>query len=265
MPGMIFTVLVFAFLFGLIFIWGKRRPVPALSGTFDLGSQPSLDQSTFTIGVYNIHRGRGTDRLKSLSRIVKVIVDSPADVVGLCECQGRPVWQGNDQCTELGAELGLTAIFSPTQKRWGYYDRGNGLLSRIPITKWQQEPLVDSTGTHSRSLLQANMTIGGLVVPVFVTHLARCTDQDAQLQIVIDRFSEYDRAILVGDLNLTQSHPMLAQFLAEECHIDAISVAGLDEPGRIDWIITKGFKVADGGHNLVGPSDHPYYWVRVEI
>ncbi len=256
---------------GLLLWLGKRRPAPAITGSA-IPLEPFTSRE-FTIGIYNIHRARGTDGGKDLSRIAEVIADT--DVVGLCECEGASIRGGRDQCVELGASLnrtslsptssGRAAIFSPTQHRWGRYDRGNGLLSRIPVSSWAQVPLVDSTGTHPRCLLQADLDVDGINIPVFVTHLARRIDQANQLQTVIDRFSQYDCAILLGDLNLTRDYPPLADLIAAKENQDAITAAGIDDPDRIDWVITRGCRVLAGGCHPVGPSDHPYYWVRIEI
>lgn len=252
-------------LLGLVMILcGRRQAAPALFGKQLSRTLPAYAGSTFTLGLYNIHRARGSDGIKDLARIGKIIGET--DVIGLCECEGMPLWGGSNQCLQLGEQLQLGALFSPVQKRWGRYDRGNGLLTRMPVTQWYQEPLVDSSGTHPRCLLRADLQIGDLSVPLFVTHLSRRIDQAIQLETVMTRFAQYERALLVGDLNLTGDDRPLKDFLAKEAYVDAIVASGIaDDPERIDWIISKGFNILGGGNYPVGPSDHPYYWVELQI
>ena len=239
--------------------FGRRQAAPTLQGGALSPPKPSSGE-TVIVGSYNIHRARGTDGNKNLQRIADTL--AKVDVAGLCECEGpRSFFAGQDQCTKLGQRLQLSAIFSPTQKRWGRYDRGNGLLSRLPISGWQQEPLADSTGTHPRSLLRADIRLGTKTIPLFVTHLARRLDQATQLKTVMARFTACESAILVGDFNLNADSPLLRPYLLNAKHTDAIADG---DPARIDWILCKGFEVIDSGSSPVGASDHPFYWVELK-
>ena len=69
------------------------------------------------------------------------------------------------------------------------------------------------------------------------------------------------------DLNSKKNDPDLISFLNKDNIIDAINIAlgSNDIPNRIDWIIVKGFNVIDGGYTPPGISDHPLYWVELEI
>lgn len=247
----------------LVFFLGRRRGVPVKSGESQAGASLPEVKEIFTFAIYNIHRARGLDGRKDLARISGVI--AKADIIGLCEVEGAPVIGGADQCHKLGNLLGCSALFSPTQRRWGRYDRGNGLLlNRIPLTSWYQEPLHDSTGTHPRSLLRADIKFPEGEVAVFVTHLARRIDQAVQLEVVMQRFRQYDRAILMGDFNLTRSSPLIRKILADGKTDDAISLAlEQDDPERIDWIFTRGITVTGGEVHPPGPSDHPCYQVQL--
>ena len=60
---------------------------------------------------------------------------------------------------------------------------------------------------------------------------------------------------------------MIASALKNVEISDAITLAGLDldNPDRIDWILTKGFNVHGGEFIGKGVSDHPYYQVSLSI
>lgn len=248
----------------LAYLFGRRRAAPAMQGGPLTPVRPSSAPNRIRVGLYNIHRARGTDGRKDLQRIADVI--KHVDVIGLCEVQGASLPGGSDQCQQLGRKLDMAALFSPTQKRWGRYDRGNGLLSCIPVAHWQQEPLSDSTGTHPRCLLRADLTIAGDEIPLFVTHLARRTDQAQQLEVVINRVQHYERAILVGDLNLMRESALLAEAIERAGFSDAIALTmERDDPERIDWIFVRGIELVDGGCHPTGPSDHPFYWVELDV
>ena len=242
---------------------GRRQGAPVMHGGPLSNSSQIPNQNSFKLGVYNIHRGRGTDGQKDLQRIAGVIKD--VDVVGLCECEGASILGKPNQCEQLGALLDTATLFGPTQKRFGRYDRGNGLLSRLSVSRWYQEPLVDSTGTHPRCILRADLVTEAGEIAFFVTHLARRIDQREQLKTVIDRFQQYDRAILVGDFNMVKESRPLAEFLEQRGCCDAIATGRGDYAKRIDWIFTRGVEIIDRGYHPKGPSDHPFYWIEVKV
>ena len=257
-------LILLALLLMLVYQLGRRRPAPAMQGgaMHAVGQAPA--SGSLRVGSYNIHRARGMDGRKDLGRIAEVV--RPMDVVGLCECEGAGLPGRKDQCKRLGSLLRRISLFSPTQQRWGRYDRGSGLLSRYALNRWVQEPLHDSTGTHPRSLLRADLQVGDEEIPFFVTHLARRIDQADQLETVLSRFLQYERAVLVGDLNLVRASPLLAGVLASTGITDALAlVLEDDDPQRIDWIFTRGLRIVGGGMHPLGPSDHPCYWVELDL
>ena len=97
------------------------------------------------------------------------------------------------------------------------------------------------------------------------THLHTRAGREEQLNEVLQEFAKYPRAILLGDFNSRASTPALAHALKDIEITDAISAANLDldNPERIDWILTKGFSVEGGKFQEKGVSDHPYYQVNL--
>ncbi|MDX1804879.1 MAG: endonuclease/exonuclease/phosphatase family protein [Alcanivorax sp.] len=247
----------------LLHLLGRRRPVAAGYGQAQTGATGDADKEHCVVGIYNIHRARGLDGRRDLGRIAQVL--RQADVVGLCEVEGPQTRWHRDQADKLGQTLRLGALFAPCQQRWGRQDRGNGLLFRPSLTRWYREPLPDSTGTHPRCLLTAELTVAGQSLAVMVTHLARRQDQAIQLETVLARFMAQPRAVLMGDFNVAADYPLLQRFLQTHPQVDAVRLARVpDDPGRIEWILARGVDVLEGGMAPSGPSDHPFYWVTVK-
>jgi endonuclease/exonuclease/phosphatase family metal-dependent hydrolase len=149
------------------------------------------------------------------------------------------------------------------------YHFGNGLLSRLAVKEWTSEPLVYSK-TKSRShrnLITAQVQVGQQPVTVMVTHLDRGEIRPTQLKDVLDEFCQYQPAILMGDFNSEADDPLLVEFFADSNNVDAIeaTLGDAGDGGRIDWIITRGVTVLSGGMEPKGISDHPCYWVDVEV
>jgi endonuclease/exonuclease/phosphatase family metal-dependent hydrolase len=224
-------------------------------------------KTRFRVATYNIHRGKGTDGVRDLRRIARVLAE--ADVIGLNEVAG-PAFPGqSDQAEQLGKALEIGWLFAPNQRRWHMYHFGNGLLSRLAVGPWTSEPLVyDSDRSRShRNLLTTQITVAQCPVTVMITHLDRGEIRSDQLEDVLEAFEEHEPAILMGDFNSDPDDPLLTAFFADSNNVDAIG-AGLteaDSSGRIDWIITRGMRVLSGGLEPVGVSDHPCYWVDVEV
>jgi len=97
------------------------------------------------------------------------------------------------------------------------------------------------------------------------THLHTRGGREEQLVEVLREFAKYPRAILLGDFNTRQNSLVLENALRDIDISDAIYLAGLDQRNaeRIDWILTKGFKVESGEMLEKGVSDHPYYQVAL--
>lgn len=253
---------------GYVMYANRRMPVGPQEGvgvSWPDQCQPSV-QTRFRVATYNIHRGKGTDGVQDLGRTAKVLAD--ADVVGLNEVAGPARPGQSDQAGRLGEELGIGWLFAPSQRRWHMYHFGNGLLSRLAVGRWTIEPLIHDKTAHShRNVLTAKIMVGPQPVTVLITHIARSAIHPTQLRDVLTEFRKHTPAILIGDLNTKADHPLLLDFFADSDNVDAIGVAlaEADSSERIDWIITRGMRVLAGGMEPTGVSDHPCYWVDVEV
>jgi len=251
-------------------IWLADRRVPVSPALGYEINQPApwknAQQPYLRVATYNIHHGKGTDGTTDLNRTALALHD--ADIIALNEVAGPSLFSSSDQAQKLGRLLKTGWLFAPNQRRWYHDYFGNGLLSRYKVTRWYREQLVyDSYKSDShRNLLTAQLSFAGRDIAVLVTHLDRGSIRDEQLRYVLDKFRHYPFAILLGDLNTSSSDGQLVELLGDPNNVDAIAVllGQADQEGRIDWIITRGFKVVTGGIYPVGVSDHPCYWVELQ-
>ncbi len=253
-------------------IWSASRRVPASSAIgHDLRwpnqvSAQQISEDSFRVASYNIHRAKGTDGVRDISRVVAVLREM--DLVALNELAGPTHLGRPDQAEQLAQQLHLGWLFAPNQRRWSLDHFGNGLLSRFPAEYWHNEQIAfdRSVSRSFRNLVTTHLRIGELRVPVFITHLDWQEIRGLQLQYVLSRFRAQERAILLGDLNTRPDDPLLKELFQDANNLDAIQLAlgDQDARNRIDWIITRGFRVLGGGFAPVGVSDHPCYWVDLE-
>lgn len=216
------------------------------------------------IASYNIHRAKGTDRLRNLERIAKNLNDLNLDLVALQEVAGPFVWGGENQARRLARPLGLGCWFAPTRYRAFKPDVGNALLSSTEIGNWQVQILPKTAGSM-RNLMSGTVMFAGVPVLILVTHIDRGIDRSRQLHFVLEQFRQHRHAILFGDFNSRAQQSPLQEFLIENPDCDAIANSRASPSGgRIDWILTRGLVVGEGGDRPTGASDHRLYWVEVK-
>jgi len=255
----------------LLHIWiaGQTHPVaPAIGDRIHPPTRWGDSRVTrFRVATYNIHRGKGLDGVRNLQRTATVLKD--ADIIGINEAAGPSALGDPNQVAQLADILDMGWLFAANQYRWYRRYFGNGLLSRFEVTRWFNEPLIysEASGRGLRNMITAQIPLGGKTITVMVTHLDRSPIRDQQLRYVIREFNQYRRAILMGDLNTSGDNPQLQGLIKDHNAIDAIDAALGDEQPKAkgDWIITRGFRVLDGGMIPAGVSDHPYFWVDLKI
>lgn len=252
-----------------VWLAGLRRPIPPSFGyginTVSLWSDSATKR--MRVSTYNIHRGKGVDRIFDLSRTASVL--QGADIIGMNEVAGPSLLGTSDQAEIIGRQLGMGWLYAPNQMRWFRHHFGNALLSRFQVNQWVSEPLIfDTEASHSlRNIIIAKIRFNDVEVAVLITHLDLGEIRSDQLSRVIQRFERYDPAILMGDFNSDLQDPRVAALIAQPGVVDAVAVA-LGEAlakRRVDWIFTRGFNVMGGGMTEVGVSDHPYFWVDLEL
>ncbi|GHE90543.1 metal-dependent hydrolase [Amycolatopsis deserti] len=207
----------------------------AILGTAVLPANASEPrQRVLSVLSFNIHHAQGTDDVLDLARVAGVIRDSGADVVGLQEVDrhysARSGWA--DQAAELAGMLGYHVVFGanidrdPPAAGRPRIQYGTAILSRYPITAWDNTYLYRSPGQEQRGLLHAVVDVRGVAVHVFDTHLAASSQADRaeQTRQITELIGDTSPAVLVGDLNALPEAPEIATLNA--AFTDAWPVSG---------------------------------------
>jgi endonuclease/exonuclease/phosphatase family metal-dependent hydrolase len=230
-------------------------------------SKESTQSDVLKVATYNIQTGKNLNGKRDLIASAKVIAD--ADLVGVQEVYATGfdgVMSLVSGQAERLAKIGkFDWLFSATGRRWFREHRGNAILSKVTVSDWRVEMLPDQSGKSFRNMTIAQVYWQGSSFHFINTHLHTRGGREDQLKVVLQEFAKYPRAILLGDFNSRASSDGLANALKDIEIVDAVSAAGLDldNHDRIDWILTKGFKVVDGKMQEKGVSDHPYYQVSL--
>lgn len=261
--------LVFVILFvGLLALARKSKPAGNKLGHEIIGL-PKLDSepAQLKVATYNIQTGKNLAGRRNLLASAKVI--RAADLVGIQEVYAPTLANvlgvGLSQTEKLAKFGNFGWLFCATRRRWLKEHRGNAVLSRVPVNKWRVEMLPDQSNKSFRNMTVAKVSWQGRTFHMINTHLHTRNGREEQLDVVLQEFGKYERAILLGDFNSRASSDSLANALKNIDITDAIATAGLDldNPERIDWILTKGFNVEHGEMLEKGVSDHPYYQVAL--
>lgn len=249
-----------------------RKPRPGINQNgahINTSHAWSIPESVLTIASYNIQTGKDLHGKRDISKSANLI--SQADIVGIQEVYA-PSWLnklgfGQTQPDALAHTGRFGHLFAATRYRWFRENRGNLLLSKLPIEHWKVLMLPDQSGKSFRNMVIASFSWQSEHITIINTHLHTGVGREQQLEVVLGEFAKYPRAILLGDFNTTLDSSLLKQALTDESINDAIALAGLDSDNaqRIDWILTKGFSVASGRMQKKGVSDHPYYEVSLTL
>lgn len=265
-------VVAVALIAGLIWQMSRRTPVGPSAGSLEVkliaSSIAPTEPARFKLGTYNIHHGKGTDRIRNLDRTADVL--RGLDFAGLNEVHGPLFWEHEDQASALGRKLRLTALFTPAEQEWLHFRHGNGLLTRLDVEHWQVVPLERKYSKNNRNLVHVRVRApNGVPVNVVVTHIDRADDRERREQLrAVGRYflSLAEPAALLGDLNSDFGEREIQSLLDTPGVKDAMTEKfGLQKPRYIDWILVRGLDVVDAGTVGAGASDHPHLWAEVEV
>lgn len=269
---MIFKLVIVAVILTALIAARKSRPAHDQDGKV-LQHQPKpqddADTTHLRVATFNVQTGKSLHGKRDISRAATAIGN--ADLVGIQEVYAPSLLNrlgfGNSQTQSLAEAGGFGWLFCATRRRWLREHRGNALLSKLPIASWRIAQLPDQSGKSYRNMTIAEASWQGEPFHVINTHLHTRDGREQQLEVVLHEFSQYPRAILMGDFNSSADDSLLSNALKDVDISDAINMAGLDQANtqRIDWILTKGFDVHNGAIIEKGISDHPYYEVTLSI
>jgi endonuclease/exonuclease/phosphatase family metal-dependent hydrolase len=262
--------LAVALLLGGIIAWGSvRQPAePAKPMTVEGRAEfAAIAGRRFRVAGFNIRRGQGNDGVHDVLRTAETIRRVKPDIVGLFEVDGRLLGPLHNQAAELSQELGIAAVYAPTERRFWHDDFGNALLSRVRFGRVHCIPLVCTQHRKYRNMLLTRFVVDGREVNFLAAHIDRVKDREHQLRDVFALFhSLKEPAILVGDLNTSGEDPLLRELMDHGNSVNALLDCRADWPaGRVDWILTRGLNVVCSGCVDDGVSDHPLMWADLEL
>ncbi len=247
-------------------------PPPAVGVALE-NSERSVpfNSNELTIGTYNIRYGKGLDEAPTLQEIADVLSSPQLDVIGLNEVK-KGMFSTTNQAEQLAAKLDMSWIYGMTVDRYLARRAGNAILTRFDIKRYEVVPLfqvrrdeIHQFETNSRrNYIFVLLDNGETEIAVIATHIDRGPMQPEQISQVLNRFDQYEHAILIGDMNNTHSQPEIARRLQNGA-LNAIREGHDHEAPHIDWIMTRGFDVLSSGTHPLGVSDHPQYWARLRI
>lgn len=230
---------------------------------------------TLRAASFNIHHGVGLDGLLDLERVARVVEDEQPDVIGLQEVD-RHFGERSDfvgQARWLADRLGMRVVFganldldplTPGAERRQY---GTAILSRYRIHRWRNTLLPRPEGGEQRGLLEARVTVRGVPVRVFNTHLQHDSQAERLAQIAQVRAIVADSresVVLVGDLNATPESPEITAITedltdswVEAGEGDGYTYDAETPHARIDYVLTSADIVARTAAVLAtDASDH---------
>jgi endonuclease/exonuclease/phosphatase family metal-dependent hydrolase len=157
---------------------------------------------SYTLLSWNLHYGVDRDAEVVPDQILRVIRDSGAHVVVLQEVpRGWPISGGTDLLTWLEQRLDVTAVWSPAADR----QFGNLILTSLPVTGSDVQPLPQADGTMKRSYAVATIDLGNdISTRVATVHLQHADAREtrlAQLETLLSGHREDPFTVLAGDFN----------------------------------------------------------------
>jgi endonuclease/exonuclease/phosphatase family metal-dependent hydrolase len=156
------------------------------------------------VASYNVHGCLGRDRRRDVARIVRILREIDADVIGLQEVESRHGRSDIDQAERLAAALGMACIEGPLlhHAMRGWY--GNALLTRLKVDAVRRV-LFESYGVEARGAIMCDLVAGdGTCWRVLTTHLdLRSRHRRRQLATLLDELvpSPWRPTVLMGDFN----------------------------------------------------------------
>ncbi|HEX2479379.1 MAG TPA: endonuclease/exonuclease/phosphatase family protein [Geminicoccaceae bacterium] len=156
------------------------------------------------VASYNVHGCRGCDGRRDVGRIVRILREIDADVVGLQEVESRHGRSDIDQAEEFAAALGMTCIEGPLlhHAQRGWY--GNALLTRLEVSAVRRV-VFDSHGGEARGAIVCDLRAhDGVCWRVMTTHLdLHSRHRRRQFETLLDGLvpATGPATVLMGDFN----------------------------------------------------------------
>ena len=204
---------------------------------------------------YNIHYGQGNDGEYDLGRLAAVIRDADPDLVALQEVDVVVERSGRvHQAQELARLTGMAVRYGPTQHyQGGLY--GNAVLTRLPISDVQIQPLPYTAATaerttYPRGAIAVTVRLNSGLLRFVSTHFQHNVPEDrvAEAKAINALFAvDGVTTILAGDMNATpDAEPVriLDRQWKNAIGREAAATAPSQAPrSRIDYVFYRGSRL----------------------
>jgi endonuclease/exonuclease/phosphatase family metal-dependent hydrolase len=171
---------------------------------------------------WNVHHGKNTSNVLSVPSQAAFIAQQNPQVVSLQEVQ---TWDQNQPAmfeAELERRTGVnwTRVWAPVTSSGG--TEGNVVLTRLPVSSTSTFQMHATSNYEAigpnRSVAQATVSVGGIPVHVFSTHLdyANSTYRTAQLLDLMEWLPRFSgRKVVGGDFNSTPTTYWITTMLGD--------------------------------------------------
>jgi endonuclease/exonuclease/phosphatase family metal-dependent hydrolase len=227
------------------------------------------DAVSVRILTYNLQQGVSDAQIKNYDGQLGVIRQIDADIIGLQETS--KIAGNSDVVRYLANKLNLYSYFGPKGVTG---TTGVALLSKYPIenprTIYHFSENVDRKQTAT---IEAEITVGSIAFTVYVTHTYGRTSAKMILQNdVLEAASGKSNVIFLGDFNFgpnSEPYNLTTAVLDDSWWLKwptGVNSLGETNSGEVDHVfLSPGTSVSDCRYVTDPQSDHPAYWVDIQL
>ncbi|NDI34708.1 endonuclease/exonuclease/phosphatase family protein [Chengkuizengella sediminis] len=205
---------------------------------------------------YNIRHAKGLDGRVDINRIISVIEDSGADIVGLQEVDRFHIRSDMaDQIEEIAERLNMYWAFVPSLQ-FSFMEYGNAILSRYPIITKEMIYLTNDIEDRSAILVEIETPLG--LIEIINLHFGLTYEEkESQMtQIMLQIQNIEHPIILMGDFNMTSDNSLM-QDLTDTWQSSRTDSATVLSGLEIDYIFANnGLLILDSWTIESDASDH---------
>jgi len=247
-------------IFGIIFI-------ATIVGGFIATPRPNYSaqgKTSLVILTYNIQQGVNVSGDRNYDGQLELIRQLDPDIIGLQECDPTRISGGNLDVVRYFAErLNMYSYYGPKTVTNTY---GCAILSKFPISNAYS--FFMSSDQEQIGSAQAQITVGTTTFNVAVHHPAGDSGQirvDQNLEM-LTQVEGLSNVIFMGDFNYKPYTQMYNDTLSAGL-VDSYGVMyGIPALDNIDHIfLSSGATVLDAQYIEEGQSDHPAYWIEIQL
>jgi endonuclease/exonuclease/phosphatase family metal-dependent hydrolase len=159
-----------------------------------------MSSKELRVATYNIHRCVGTDGRLDMNRIVRVLKEIDADVIGIQEIDSHSIYEEGHQLNYIARLTQYHVVAGPTLLR-SDREYGNALLTRFPIKVLRRLDLTMGL-SEPRAAMDVDLDIHGIHFRLITTHLGLgYRERRYQLAKLFKGVVFNNPLIILGDMN----------------------------------------------------------------